>query len=39
MANNRPPRNRRKTARFRARLKARIKRKKALSKHGQKLKR
>lgn len=35
---NRPSRNRKKTARYRAAKKARVKRKKRLSPHGRKLK-
>lgn len=38
MRKNRPPRNRKKTARKRAGLKARIKRRKAKSPHGRRLK-
>ncbi len=38
MRKNRPPRNRNKTARKRAALKARVKRRKAKSPHGRRLK-
>jgi len=35
--NNRPPRNRNKTAKYRAAKKARAKRKKALTRHGRRM--